>query len=354
MTDPIAIVEILLRGAASGLSLLLAITLASGSNPGRTRLLGALFCFSTSVYALLASPMIRVIFGPAVVAVSFIAVVGPIFFWWFASSFFDDNFKWRAWRIAPIVVLPLMHIGHISLSSGLEETLFWYAHIGLNVVLYLDVVRLALVNANEDLVNRRRVFRFAIAIAVAITGIGIAIGETYERGAHLPDSLLLIHAVSVFALLVFFGVWMIKPRRELFEVLAGPASDGGGKVETNGAISAADRGAYETLTRLMDEGAYREEGLTVPRLAEKVGLAEHQLRRLINQQLGFRNFSAFLNARRIDDAKALLGDPANARKQVLQIALDLGYGSITPFNRAFKQATDMTPTEFRKKALGED
>ena len=82
-------------------------------------------------------------------------------------------------------------------------------------------------------------------------------------------------------------------------------------------------------------------------------MPEHQLRKLINGALGFRNFSAFLNARRIPDAKAVLADPDNAKRQVLQIALDLGYGSIAPFNRAFKEATGQTPTEFRKTALGE-
>jgi len=106
------------------------------------------------------------------------------------------------------------------------------------------------------------------------------------------------------------------------------------------------------LTGLMNAGVYLEEGLNVATLAGKVGVPEHQLRRLINQEMGFRNFSAFLNARRIEDAKAQLIDPAMARKQVLQIALDLGYGSIAPFNRAFKSATDQTPTEFRKEKLG--
>ena len=38
---------------------------------------------------------------------------------------------------------------------------------------------------------------------------------------------------------------------------------------------------------------------------------------------------------------------------VLSIALDVGFGSIGPFNRAFKAETGLTPTEFRQKALAE-
>lgn len=82
-------------------------------------------------------------------------------------------------------------------------------------------------------------------------------------------------------------------------------------------------------------------------------MPEHQLRALINGELGHRNFSAFLNAYRLTEAKRLLADPEQARRQVLQIALDVGFGSIAPFNRAFKEATGRTPTEFRKEKLGE-
>jgi AraC-like DNA-binding protein len=74
---------------------------------------------------------------------------------------------------------------------------------------------------------------------------------------------------------------------------------------------------------------------------------------VINQQLGYRNFAAFLNEYRVGAAKEALRDPAQARRQVLQIALDLGYGSIAPFNRAFRAATGVTPTAFRRDALSD-
>ena len=35
---------------------------------------------------------------------------------------------------------------------------------------------------------------------------------------------------------------------------------------------------------------------------------------------------------------------------ILSIALDCGYGSIGPFNRAFRQRFGMTPTEYRAAA----
>jgi AraC-like DNA-binding protein len=93
---------------------------------------------------------------------------------------------------------------------------------------------------------------------------------------------------------------------------------------------------------------YRQDGLTIAQLAERLGMPEYRLRRLINQALGYRNFNSFLNVYRIADAKAALADPAQAEVPVLTIALDAGFSSLGPFNRAFKAETGMTPSEFRR------
>jgi AraC-like DNA-binding protein len=37
---------------------------------------------------------------------------------------------------------------------------------------------------------------------------------------------------------------------------------------------------------------------------------------------------------------------------ILTIALDTGFGSIGPFNRAFKAHTGLTPSEYRRNQLG--
>jgi AraC-like DNA-binding protein len=37
---------------------------------------------------------------------------------------------------------------------------------------------------------------------------------------------------------------------------------------------------------------------------------------------------------------------------VLTIALDAGFSSLGPFNRAFKAETGVTPSEYRRQALG--
>jgi AraC-like DNA-binding protein len=106
------------------------------------------------------------------------------------------------------------------------------------------------------------------------------------------------------------------------------------------------------LERFMtSERGYRQEGLTIGALAAKLDLPEYRLRQVINEGLGHRNFNAFLNRYRIEEAKAALGDPEQREVPILTIALDAGFQSVGPFNRAFKTETGVTPTEFRRRAL---
>jgi AraC-like DNA-binding protein len=101
----------------------------------------------------------------------------------------------------------------------------------------------------------------------------------------------------------------------------------------------------------MAEGAWRNEDLTIRSLADQLETQEHRLRRLINLRLGHRNFADFVNGYRIEAAQRRLADPAEAQTTVAAIAYDVGYGSLSPFNRAFRRMTGSTPTTWRAEAL---
>ena len=114
--------------------------------------------------------------------------------------------------------------------------------------------------------------------------------------------------------------------------------------------SAADQKLVDALMRLMaDERIYRHDNVSIGSLATKLSIPEYRLRRLINQKLGYRNFNVFLNNHRIEEAKAALADPAQAEVSVITIAMDAGFASLGPFNRAFKATTGVTPTEYRRQ-----
>jgi AraC-like DNA-binding protein len=105
------------------------------------------------------------------------------------------------------------------------------------------------------------------------------------------------------------------------------------------ALVARIRAAMET------QHVYRQEALTVARLAQLLESQEYRVRRAINQGLGYRNFSEFLHRYRLDEASVRLRSQPHL--PILTIALDVGFGSIGPFNRAFRARFGCTPSDYR-------
>ena len=116
---------------------------------------------------------------------------------------------------------------------------------------------------------------------------------------------------------------------------------------------ADDRLAAALDQAMREQRLYRGEGLSIAGLAAHLDVPEYRLRRVINQRLGHRNFNAFVNAWRLQDTYDALSDPRHRDRPVLTIALEAGFQSIGPFNRAFKAATGLTPTEFRQQKLAD-
>lgn len=105
------------------------------------------------------------------------------------------------------------------------------------------------------------------------------------------------------------------------------------------------------LQRLEDDRLFLEPDFKLPDLARSVGYARHRVSVCITGVLGFRNFNSLINKYRIEAAKIALVDEKRRDQSVLTIALDCGFSSIGPFNRAFKIETGKTPTEFRSNRI---
>ena len=102
----------------------------------------------------------------------------------------------------------------------------------------------------------------------------------------------------------------------------------------------------DALIALMDDGFYKKDNLTLKQLAVEIDLPEYRLRTLINQYLGYRNFNHYINRLRINEAMSRL--TAEIETPILNISLDIGYRSISTFNRVFKDLTGSSPTDYRE------
>ncbi|WP_223786568.1 helix-turn-helix domain-containing protein [Marinicella meishanensis] len=109
--------------------------------------------------------------------------------------------------------------------------------------------------------------------------------------------------------------------------------------------------AEQVLQAMQNDALLTQPNLKVSDLADHLATQEYKVTRCITNQLAYRNFNQLVNHHRIERAIGLFKDPTHNHRQVATIAYDCGFNSLGPFNRAFKQHTDMTPREFRQQLL---
>lgn len=102
------------------------------------------------------------------------------------------------------------------------------------------------------------------------------------------------------------------------------------------------------LRQLMEvERIYHDDTLTRDGLARRLGVPSHQLSSIINRKYSM-NFKMFLNQFRLQEARGLLtGTPD---RTILSIALEVGFGSKSSFNRVFAKYEGMTPEQYRERS----
>lgn len=113
-------------------------------------------------------------------------------------------------------------------------------------------------------------------------------------------------------------------------------------------FSETDAGHYlEQLTRLMEtDRIYLNPLLKVDDVANKLSVPEKTISSLLNQRLG-KNFNDMVNSYRVEEAMKRLADPAYKNLTIAGIAFDCGFNSLPTFQRAFKQHTGLTPSQYQ-------
>jgi AraC-like DNA-binding protein len=200
---------------------------------------------------------------------------------------------------------------------------------------------------SADLVERRRRVRVFIVSAAALYGGLNAMLQISLSGGGRTEIANTANSAVLAAVVAAISIAMMRvDGADLFPAAPEIQADASDVAVVE---SSADQKLVEALMRLMgDERIYRHDNITIGTLATKLAIPEYRLRRLINQRLGYRNFNVFLNEHRIAEAKAALADPSQAEVPVITIAMDAGFQSLGPFNRAFKATTGVTPTEYRR------
>lgn len=342
--EPVVIWELVLRGFAVGS--LAAVTAGLWrSGIASIRIAGLALTLSAAAYVFNSSALTRDVLGFASLPVHLLALGGAGWFWLFIVTLFEDR------PISPLTLTPgaiLTAVGLVGWLGRQEmSSPIWIGHNLIEAAFAIHALFVIASSWRGDLVEARRRLRGPVLGVVTLYVLALS-GFEIAEGLGLRQPWFDLAGAAALAFMCGLGaVAFLRAEPGLFGSSAPPTP-------TSDGLDAGDRVLLTKLETLMAEGeAWRREGLTIGALATDVGAPEHKVRRLINDHLGFRNFAAFVNARRIDAAQRLLAEPSRARDSVSAIAFDLGFGSLGPFNRAFKEATGQTPTEWRRQRLAE-
>jgi AraC-like DNA-binding protein len=279
------------------------------------------------------------------------SVMAAPLLWLFARLWFDDRARVgaRNWAlIGGFAALPLTQLALVIVAGRFSILIWTLVRIGM-IGFGLSAMWVAWRGRDSDLVEPRRAFRLALIVAIGgfvlwvnALEFGHVLGRVTAQ-AQMGTQLAIV-AVTLAA------VAGLHAARSPHLFAPPPAPEPAG--EPLPARAVVESPLTARLRHVMGhDRAYRAEGFSLTALAQLLGEPEYRVRRAINGELGFRNFTAFLNTYRLAEVKVALADPAQREVPILTIAIDAGFGSLGPFNRAFREAEGMTPSEWRSKLL---
>jgi AraC-like DNA-binding protein len=178
---------------------------------------------------------------------------------------------------------------------------------------------------------------FAIAVGVAVLGL--------LRSA-LPEGLFFaLYAIAIG--LAFFLVQVTLGLRPQLSAEVGETAMAVQAAYANTTLASVDcAAAIARLDALMvQDRLYADAELSLPGLAERLGLSAHQLSELLNARIG-KGFARFLREHRIAAAKAMLVDEPAA--SVLSVGLAVGFTAQSNFYEAFREIEGTTPGQYRR------
>lgn len=304
----------------------------------------------------------------AYAALGFVAVVAngwclatPAVVWLLAVRLFSEDGGPGRWHFAaPALLVPLTLAGdygrfRLGLLAEVPDLAYALLLTGraASLALLAAACASALAHWRVDLVEPRRRMRAVFVAACGGAFVAMAASTFVFGGKAAPLALLVPAHLSLLAL-AFAAVLFVAHDglRWLADVEPAAVARPSLALVRNDASEAAL--ARRIVAEMRARELWRRERLSIRDLAAALQAQEYRVRRAINRHLGYRNFNEFLHDYRLAAAVSRLRDPAEAHLPVLTIALDSGYGSVGPFNRAFKSRFGVTPSQFRHLEAAKD
>jgi AraC family transcriptional regulator, positive regulator of tynA and feaB len=263
-----------------------------------------------------------------------------------ALSVFRCNgmIAWRTKRqtalLADIVHIIIQLAGTVKISQDGRET-----QLGAGDFCLVDLGRLASFVQSRDArclvieVPRRdceaRLGPLARWTAQRIDGHhgGGALASTFAR--LLPDQIAFLSAPS-----------QLQVKLQLLDLVAMALKE----AEGSGFVHSSARLASLLRLKSVVDANLSNCSATCEELAAAAGISVRYANQLLDAEQ--TSLQRLLFSRRIERCQAALADPAQAHRQISDIAYSWGFGDVSHFGRLFKAIVGMTPRDYKKRSLG--
>lgn len=282
----------------------------------------------------------------------FMASMIPVTFWYFSCVVFRDEFRLQPWMIvlaalfAVTALLAFCDYANAAQCSKEGEQLVYALAVAGKFLWTLAAFVIIVKDWNVDLVEPRRTLRRLLVFGVGCYILVVLLVELVvelvvetSAGNQAMATLELINSGFILAGVSALTLHLLAPRGDnMFSLMAQAP------VETQIDTSPL---AKQLLASMQQDRIYARDALTIDVLAQTLRVPVPQLRRVINSELGHRNFNAFINHYRIVEIAQRLEQAEFRDTALLTLALDAGFRSMAPFNRYFKESFKVTPSEYR-------
>jgi len=287
-----------------------------------------------------------------------IAAAVPAVLWLFAHTLFVDDR-----RITPMAWVFIVgyqvargiavYAADINNTDNAILTTLTLAGLLIAFGLTIHVIVMAIRELRHDLLEQRRRIRgpfaagLGLIMAVLVAMVIAPEFMSQEAVAGLSQAITAISWLMIFFFFLAFNLLTFQLAPESQFVVDSIEPDRESKPTPQLQLAESDLVLMRELDRrMLEEKFFTEPELTIGQLAELLSVQEYKLRVIINRELGYKNFNQFLNNYRINEACSLL-EKKSKHRNISIVAQEVGYGSLSTFNQAFKKLKGETPSEFK-------
>lgn len=293
----------------------------------------------------------------------FTLLYGPLIYFYFKITAINYKLRWiDALHLIPAVGL-LIYICPFYALSGIEkfiilfdqediltsEANFIIAAKIISLVLYAFLTyRIYMVSKRKSKKKFKLLWQRNI-IAIYVTYVLAFIVYTTITSGIFDVPIFFHLQILVVVSLLFYVAYVSYVQPEVFKgevKLVDPI--GIFKYKSSALTASYSLELKEELLALLDEDKiYKETGISLDLLSEKLGTSRHNTSQVINEHFNM-NFYELMNKYRIDEAIQLIKNGKENKLNIIDIAYKVGFNNKVSFNKSFKKAHSVTPSQYIK------